>query len=158
MEAVKVKKSKASVKVSATSNLKAQSTMTVNDVMEIQQAIQKMLQTSTALKGKYVKVFLGNMEILEPILAPVIKEQNEVVKKYVPMDDNDQPKRNGEGFKFDNDDDAQKFDADSKKNWSTPASEFKFLKMSALDFDEMPIDTSKNDSMYLILKYLVNQS
>jgi len=146
MEAVKEKKRKASVK----------GAMTVNDGMEVQQAINKMLQTSTGLKGKYVRIFLGNMEILDPLLSPIVKKQNDLVREYVPMDENDQPKRAANGFDFGGDDDkAQKFEAMSAENWSTPMGKFKFLKMSASDFDEMPIDTSKNDSMYLILKYLV---
>ena len=152
MEAVKEK-----VKKQSKANEKG-SSMTVNDGLEVQQAIQKMLQTSTNLKGKYVRVFLSNLESLDPVLSPIMAKQNDLVDKYVEKDEKGDPKRGAVGFSFNNDDDQQKFEAETKNNWSTPMVDVKFFQMSIEDFDEMPIDTSKNDSMFLILKYLVRQS
>jgi hypothetical protein len=137
-----------------------QEVLTVNELLNIQQAIQMMLESSQSMKGKYVRVFLKNMDQIDTILAPAMKKQNDLTDKYCEKGEDGLPIRDEADknkLKFKNDDDAQKFDALVSKIWDEEV-KISLPKMSIVDFDELEINTSRNNSMYLILKYLVNQN
>ena len=129
--------------------------LTGNELFEVQQAVQKVLETSNSLKGYYVKTLLANLERLDPVMVPVVSAHAELVKKYKKKDEEGNPLRDQTGFKFENDDDAQKYQAEASKLFEKSHYTVDFVKMSHADFDEMPINTAQNQNIYLVLKYLV---
>ena len=126
-----------------------------NQLFEAQQAIQKVLETSSNIKGFYVRKMISNLSILDPIMFPVIEKHGKLVLEYVEKDENGSPIRLANGFKFEDDDKKQKYEAEASKVFEKELYDISFDKMSVADFDAMPINTKENHTIYLVLKYLV---
>jgi len=126
-----------------------------NELFELQQAVQNHLQTSETLQGNYVRFFLANLESLDPILIPLVEKHSEVIKKYADLDDKGAPVRSESGFSFSDDLKKADYDKESKVIWDDTKLEANLFKMPISMFDQMPINTAKNNKIVLILKHLV---
>lgn len=129
--------------------------LTGNELFEVQQAVQKVLETSDSLKGFYVRKMLSNLERLDPVLVPIIDEHSKLIKELVKKNKDGQPERDQNGFKFENDDNAQKYQAKVAEIFEKELYTIEFVKMSIAEFDNMPVNTKEHRTIYLVLKYLV---
>ncbi len=126
-----------------------------NQLFELQQAVQKVLETSDNLKGYYVRKMLSNLENLDPSMLPIVDEHSKIVKANVKLDDAGNPLRTEAGFEFDDDDKKQKYEAETARLFEKTEYIVRLVRMSYNDFDNMPINTAQNSKIFLILKYLV---
>ena len=107
------------------------------------------------MAGYYVRIFLANLERLDPAMLPIVDEHSKVVRTYTKLDEVGNPVRTEAGFEFEDDDKKQKYEAETARLFEKTKYEIDFVKMTYDDFDKMPINTAKNNKIFLVLKYLV---
>lgn len=130
--------------------------LTGNDLFELQQAVQKTLETSTSMKGKHVRLFLNNLEVIDPIVVPLVEKHAEVIKEYVKKDDLGKPIRDENGFHFDSKKDKDLYEKKSDAIFFKEIT-VSLKTFSSSVFDEIEFNMSKNDTVYLILRHLVTE-
>lgn len=126
---------------------------TGNELFEIQQAVQKTLSTSISIKGKHVRFFLDNLQILDPVVMPLVQKHSEVINKYVSKKEDGSAKRNELGFVFDNEDLKNKYEVESEKIWGKTISSY-VRTIDSKSFDEINFNMKENNTVYLIIKWL----
>ncbi len=128
--------------------------LTGNELFELQQAIQTHLQTSESLKGYHVRLMLGNLERLDPILIPLVEKHSLIIEKYCKKDESGQVVKTPNGFEFESEDNAQKYAAESKALWESEIENVQLVSFPYSVFDEMVFNMAKNNKVYLLLKHL----
>ena len=126
---------------------------TGNELFEIQQAVQKTLSTSISIKGEHVRFFLDNLQILDPVVMPLVQKHSEVINKYVSKKEDGSPNRNELGFVFDNEDLKNKYEVESEKIWGKTISSY-VRTIDSKSFDEINFNMKENNTVYLIIKWL----
>ena len=126
---------------------------TGNELFEIQQAVQKTLSTSISIKGEHVRFFLDNLQILDPVVMPLVQKHSEVINKYVSKKEDGSANRNELGFVFDNEDLKNKYEVESEKIWGKTISSY-VRTIDSKSFDEINFNMKENNTVYLIIKWL----
>lgn len=148
----------------------AKGTPTVGELFEVQKAMDRFVQTSNALKGKYVRIFHQNMNAIHPLLMEASDKQISIMKQYIELDENGEFKRVQEPvvegqepkpanpnapFAYKSDDDQQKCDAELNALWTSVPEDLKLWKLTKEEFDSLIINPAVNRQISLIIDYLV---
>jgi len=124
-----------------------------NELFEIQQAVQKTLTTSISMKGEFVRFFLDNLTLFDPVVIPLVDKHSKVISKYVSKNEDGTPKRNDEGFVFENEDLKNKYEVESAKIWNNNMKVY-VRTIEASTFDKIEFNMKENNTVFLILKWL----
>jgi len=124
-----------------------------NELFEIQQAVQKTLTTSISMKGEFVRFFLDNLTLFDPVVIPLVDKHSKVISKYVSKNEDGTPKRNDEGFVFENEDSKNKYEVESAKIWNNNMKVY-VRTIEASTFDKIEFNMKENNTVFLILKWL----
>ena len=127
--------------------------VTGNELFEIQQAVQKTLSTSISMKGEYVRFFLDNLTLFDPVVMPMVDKHSKVITKYVSKREDGSPNRNKDGFVFDDEKSKQNYEAESDEIWNKTITVY-VRTIESEDFDKIEFNMKENNTVYLILKWL----
>ena len=116
-----------------------------NDLFELQQAVQKTLSTSVSIKGEYVRFFLDNLQLFDPVVLPLVELHGKVI--------NESPKRDENGFLFDSEELEKKYHTSSEKIWGEVVNVY-VKTIDLKKFDQINFNMKENNTVYLIIKWL----
>ena len=129
--------------------------ITGNELFELQQAVQKTLSTSVSIKGESVRFLLDNLTLFDPVVIPLVEEHGKVIKEFVSKKEDGSPERNENGFVFENEDLKKEYDKYSEEIWGKTI--ILYVRTTNVDkFDKMDFNMKENNTVYLILKWLIN--
>ena len=127
-----------------------------NELFELQQAVQKTLSTSVSIKGEYVRFFLDNLQLSDPVVLPLVELHSKVIQEFVSKQKDGSPMRDESGFVFENEELENKYNASSEKIWGEVVNVYvKTIDVSK--FDQIKFNMKENNTVYLIIKWLTKK-
>jgi len=124
-----------------------------NELFEIQQAVQKTLSTSVSMRGEFVRFFLDNLSLFDPVVIPLVEKHSKVIAEYVSKNEEGSPERTKEGFVFENEDLKNKYEVESSKIWNNKIKVY-VRTIDSVTFDKIEFNMKENNTVFLILKWL----
>ena len=124
-----------------------------NDLFELQQAVQKTLSTSVSIKGEYVRFFLDNLQLFDPVVLPLVELHGKVINEFASKKEDGSPKRDENGFLFDSEELEKKYHTSSEKIWGEVVNVY-VKTIDLKKFDQINFNMKENNTVYLIIKWL----
>ena len=128
-----------------------------NELYELQSSVQMHLQTSPNIKGRHLRIMYDNLAVLDRVLLPIVTEHSKVIAKYATLDEKNAPVRENDQYQFDSEEKKAKYEEESKVIWEDTKRSVELMKFPLFIFDEMEFNTTQNNKVFLIMKYLVNE-
>ena len=139
----------------------------IGELFELQKACSRLLQTSNAMKGKYIRILHQNANTMHPILLEASERQLVIMKSHIVLDEKGEMTRvveevkEGEQqnpnapFAYKSEDDEQMCQAELNALWiSVP--DLKLYKLTKEEFDSLIINPIANKEIGLIIEFLVH--
>ena len=124
-----------------------------NDLFELQQAVQKTLSTSVSIKGEYVRFFLDNLQLFDPVVIPLVELHSKVIQEFASKNEDGSPMRDETGFVFENEELKSKYNDASEKIWGKVVNVY-VKTISTNKYDQIEFNMKENNTVYLIIKWL----